>query len=198
MKKVKLSLNLGIIDKDGYGRELVIEYLNNLSLNYNVYENFIEFLIVFQDVPIKIKLFNALNFNSLIGDYKLIKRIDVLINIIDIYEHDSLESINFSDFEDFTITYMFQGISILLGLNKNLIENMNLLDRERISSIDLIKETKNLGFLFCFEIQNKNHDFLELFNKIFDNFILKLGNLNPELLKNAISYGKELKNHSKI
>ncbi|MFX1497208.1 MAG: hypothetical protein ACFFBH_06760 [Promethearchaeota archaeon] len=195
MKKVKLSLNLGIIDKDEYGKELIIEYLKHMSLNNNAYEKFLEFLIVFQDVPIKIKLFNALNFNDLLDDYKPIKRIDVLIYIIDIYELDSLESSNFTDFEGFSTIYMFQGISILLGLNKHLIENINILDRERISSIDLINKTKNLGFLYCFEIQNKNHDFSELFNKIFENFILKLGNLNPELLKNAISYGKELKNH---
>ncbi|MFW9780736.1 MAG: hypothetical protein ACFFFB_00445 [Candidatus Heimdallarchaeota archaeon] len=196
MKKIKFSLNLGVIDRDNYGNELIIEYLKQMALNSNAHDISIEFLVVFKDVPIKVELFNALNYNHLSDNYSKIKRLDVLINVVDIFSLNSLEDIKFEEFETFNKIYMFHGISILLGVNKDLIEKKIVSNRERITTIDLIRKTKELGFLYCFEIQNKKQDLLELFNKIFDNFILKLGNINPELLKNAISYGKELKKHT--
>ncbi|MFX1355162.1 MAG: hypothetical protein ACFFGP_14500, partial [Promethearchaeota archaeon] len=65
---------------------------------------------------------------------------------------------------------------------------------ERINRFDFIQKSKDLGFLYCFEVKTRNQDISELFNIAINNYILKLRNTNPDLLKKAKSYGKELKN----
>jgi len=193
LRKIKLSLNLGVIGKDDSGKEFLIEYLKHSAINYDASEELHEFLITFQDVPIKFRVYNVIDFNQILIQYESIKRVDVLIIVIDIYKLDSLDNINFKEFEEFNSTYMFKGISILAGIDKHSIEHLNVSNQDRINRFDLIQKSKDLGFLYCFEVQDRNRDFSELFNIAINNYILKLGNTNPELLKKAKSYGKELK-----
>lgn len=192
LKKIKFSLNLGIIGADGSGIDFLIDYLKQSALKNDKNEKLNEFLIIYNDIPVKIKVFNGKDFNQLNERYENIRRIDAIIVIIDIYNLNSLNGDLFKGFEEFNTLYMFRGVSILAGIDKFFIENGVVSDKLRISRINLIQKTKDLGFLYCFEIQNRNNDILEIFNKFIDNFMKKVRNINPELLERAKTYGKEL------
>ncbi|MFX1269312.1 MAG: hypothetical protein ACFFAK_15230 [Promethearchaeota archaeon] len=192
MKKIKFSLNLGIIGAGNSGIDFLIGYLKRNALRNDNNEKLNEFLIIYHDIPVKIKVFNGKDFVQLNERYEDIRRIDAIIVIIDIYNLNSFNGDLFKGFEEFNKVYMFKGVSILVGIDKFFIENGFLSDKLRISRINLIQKAKDLGFLYCFEIQNKNNDILEIFNKFIDNFMIKLRNINPELLERAKTYGKEL------
>ncbi|MFX1585252.1 MAG: hypothetical protein ACFFDL_11890 [Promethearchaeota archaeon] len=192
LKKIKFSLNLGIIGADNSGIDFLIGYLKRNALRNDNNEKLNEFLIIYHDIPVKIKVFNGKDFVQLNERYEDIRRIDAIIVIIDIYNLNSFNGDLFKGFEEFNKVYMFKGVSILVGIDKFFIENGFLSDKLRISRINLIQKAKDLGFLYCFEIQNKNNDILEIFNKFIDNFMIKLRNINPELLERAKTYGKEL------
>ena len=192
MKKIKFSLNLGIIGADDSGIDFLIDHLKLSALRNDDNEKLNEFLITYQDIPVKIKVFNGKDFNQLNERYENIRRIDAIMVIIDIYNLNSFNGDLFKGFEEFNTLYMFKGVSILAGIDKFFIENGVVSDKLRISRINLIQKTKDLGFLYCFEIQNRNNDLLEIFNKFIDNFMKKVRNINPELLERAKIYGKEL------
>lgn len=192
LKKIKFSLNLGIIGADGSGIDFLIDYLKQSTLKNDKSEKLNEFLIMYNDIPVKIKVFNGKDFNQLNERYENIRRIDAIIIMIDIYDLNSFNEDLFKGFEEFNTLYMFKGVSILAGIDKFFIENGVVSDKLRISRINLIQKTKDLDFLYCFEIQNKNNDILEIFDKIIDNFMIKVRNINPELLERAKTYGKEL------
>ena len=192
MKKIKFSLNLGIIGADDSGIDFLINYLKQSALRNDSNEKLNEFLIMDHDIPVKIKVFNGKDFNQLNERYENIRRIDAIIVIIDIYNLNSFNGDLFKGFEEFNTLYMFKGVSVLAGIDKFFIENGVVSDKLRISRINLIQKTKDLGFLYCFEIQNRNNDILEIFNKFIDNFMKKVRNINPELLERAKTYGKEL------
>jgi len=192
LKKIKFSLNLGIIGADDSGIDFLIDHLKLSALRNDNNEKLNEFLITYQDIPVKIKVFNGKDFNQLNERYENIRRIDAIMVIIDIYNLNSFNGDLFKGFEEFNTLYMFKGVSILAGIDKFFIENGVLSDKLRINRINLIQKTKDLGFLYCFEIQNINNDILEIFNKIINNFMIKLRNINPELLERAKTYGKEL------
>ena len=192
MKKIKFSLNLGIIGANDSGIDFLIDYLKRSALRNDCNEKLNEFLIIYHDFPVKIMVFNGKDFNQLNERYENIRRIDAIILIIDIYNLNSFNGDLFKGFEEFNTLYMFKGVSILAGIDKFFIENGVLSDKLRINRINLIQKTKDLGFLYCFEIQNINNDILEIFNKIINNFMIKLRNINPELLERAKTYGKEL------
>ncbi len=192
MKKIKFSLNLGIIGADDSGIDFLIDHLKLSALRNDNNEKLNEFLITYQDIPVKIKVFNGKDFNQLNERYENIRRIDAIMVIIDIYNLNSFNGDLFKGFEEFNTLYMFKGVSILAGIDKFFIENGVVSDKLRISRINLIQKTKDLGFLYCFEIQNRNNDILEIFNKFIDNFMKKVRNINPELLERAKIYGKEL------
>jgi len=192
LRKIKFSLNLGIIGANESGIDFLIDYLKRRALRNNNKEKLVEFLIMYQDIPVKIKLFKGKDFNHFNKRYENVKRIDALIVIIDIHNLDSFNGDLFKGFKEFNTLYMFKGVSILVGIDKFFIENGVESDKLRISSFNLIQKTKDLGFLYCFEIQNKNNDILEIFNKFISNFMIKVRNTNPELLERAKTYGKEL------
>jgi len=192
LKKIKFSLNLGIIGADDSGIDFLIDHLKLSALRNDNNEKLNEFLITYQDIPVKIKVFNGKDFNQLNERYENIRRIDAIMVIIDIYNLNSFNGDLFKGFEEFNTLYMFKGVSILAGIDKFFIENGVVSDKLRISRINLIQKTKDLGFLYCFEIQNRNNDILEIFNKFIDNFMKKVRNINPELLERAKIYGKEL------
>ena len=193
LKKIKFSLNLGILGHDDSDKNLFINYLKKIALTSDALKDENEFLILYEDIPLKIHVFNAESFKSFINNSDKIIRIDVLLVLIDIYNPNALDIMLFKDLEEFKAIYIFKGVSILVGVDRLSIEGILPLDKWRISRINLIQETKNLEFLYCFEVQNSDYDIAEIYRKIFNNFLLKLKNSNLELLKQAKNYGEKLK-----
>ncbi|MGB5912449.1 MAG: hypothetical protein WBH31_14760, partial [Promethearchaeia archaeon] len=113
MKKIKFSLNLGIIGADDSGIDYLIDYLKRSTLRNDNKEKLNEFLIIYHDIPVKIKVFNGKDFNQLNERYENIRRIDAIIIVIDIYNLNSFNGDLFKGFEEFNTLYMFKGVSIL-------------------------------------------------------------------------------------
>lgn len=194
MKKIKFSLNLGILGINESDKNLFISYLEKEALRSDTNKSENEFLIIYEDIPLKVRVFNGDSFKDFIDNYDKINRIDVLLVLIDIYNPNALDGMISKDLEEFKTIYIFKGVSILVGVDRYSIEGITPSDKWRISRINIIQETKNLEFLYCFEIQNSNDDIAEIYKKMFNNFMLKLKNSNLELLKQAKIYGEKLKN----
>ena len=87
---------------------------------------------------------------------------------------------------------MFQGMSVLVGLDVELIVNGTPSKDFRISRYNLVQKAKELDILYCFEILNKKNDLLGFYNKLLGDFTFKFQFTNPEILEKAKDYGKTL------
>ena len=193
MKKISYSLHLGLIGSETSGKEIFIEFLKEKGYEYHDSSNngFHEALLIFDQIPIKMKIFSMEDLNALVLNYEKIKKLDIIILAISIYESDSIKEINKELFENFVKDYRFQGSSVLAGIDLESVINSNS-QNFRIIQSDIITKAKELNILYTFEITNKSTDLSELFNKILDDFIYKIRIKTPELFDQARNYGKEL------
>ena len=193
MKKISYSLHLGLIGSETSGKEIFIEFLKEKGYQYNDSNNngFHEALLIFDQIPIKMKIFSMEDLNALILNYEKIQKLDMIILAMNIYEIDSIKEINKEIFENFEKDYTFQGSSVLAGIDVENIISSNS-QNVRISQSDIINKAKELNILYTFEITNKSTDLSELFNKILNDFIYKIRIKTPELFDQARTYGKEL------
>jgi len=193
LKKISYSLHLGLIGSETSGKEIFIEFLKEKGYEYNDSNNngFHEALLIFDKIPIKMKIFSLEDLNALILNYEKIQKLDMIILAMSIYEIDSIKEINKELFENFEKDYSFQCSSVLAGIDVESKISSNS-QNVRISQSDIINKAKELNVLYTFEITNKSTDLSELFNKILDDFIYKIRIKTPELFDQARNYGKEL------
>lgn len=197
MKKISYRLQLGLVGSDksekDSGKEIFIEFLKDKAYEYNELSinGFHEFLLIFDQIPIKMKLFSINDLNDLILNHEKIKKLDIIILALNIYDTDSTSKFNKELYEEFKEYYKFQGSSVLAGIDVESVFSTPSQD-SRISKSDIINKAKELNILYTFEIQNKTTDLSELFNKILDDFIFQIRIKTPELFDQAQKYGKEL------
>ena len=200
MKKISYTLNLGLVGSyksgEDSGKGIFIDFLKDKAVEYNL-DDYHEFLIIFNQIPIRMKIFPVEDFNELILNYDKIKKLDIIVLTLNIYEFNSINEYEKQSFEEFEKYYKFRGSSILVGIDVEKIYRSTS-NNSRISYFNLIKKAKELNILYCFEIQNKNRDLSELYNKVLDDFIFKFQFSSPELFNQAKSYGKELSIKKKI
>jgi hypothetical protein len=196
LKKVYFTLHLGIIGDEDSGKEVFITYLNKNSINPPIPEKNENYLI-HDRVPLKIKVYLARNFKELIEENKSIKRLDIILVTLNLYNIHSFVNFNFEDFNNFCIKYDFRGISILCLMDTHLTKNYNRSNILRIDRYSVIEKLIEYNIIYCFEIQNDTTDIMELFDKVFNEFIFKLQLSNPELFERLINYGKTLFNQYK-
>ena len=192
MKKISYSLRIGIIGNRASIRKIFFESLSTSAIISELSDDNYEFLIVFKQIPIKIKIFFAENLDGLISNFEQIQKLDVLILTLNLYEPDSINSINKHLLEEFIETFSFQGISVLVGMDIAQIFNSSPHKNFKMSRFQLEKTTKDLNLIYCFEIFNKNRDINEIYNTIFNDFILRFQFSSPELFETAKDYGKKL------
>jgi len=192
LKKISYSLRIGIIGNREQLKEIFLESLTNSAIKSNLSEDYYEFLIVFKQIPVKIKIYLHENLENLIYDFENIQKLDVIILTLDLYKPDSLGILNKRFIEEFNETFSFQGLSILVGMNIEHIFSKIPLKKFKISRFQLEKTTKDLNFIYCFEIFNKNKDVDEIYNTILNDFILRFQYSSPELFETAKEYGKRL------
>ncbi|MFX0034023.1 MAG: hypothetical protein ACFE9I_00105 [Candidatus Hermodarchaeota archaeon] len=194
MKKVSYSLRIGIVGNIETIKETFFESLSKSAIKSNLTDRKYEFLLVFNQVPIKFRFFLKKNFDDLLYDYENIQNLDVLILTLNLYQPDSLELIKKQKLEEFVETFSFQGISILVGMDIPHISNKPPPNKFKISRFQLEKTTKDLNFIYCFEILNKSKDINEIYYVILNDYILRFQFSNPELFEQAKDYGKKLIN----
>ena len=200
MKKISYTLNLGLVGSyksgEDSGKGIFIDFLKDKAVEYNL-DDYHEFLIIFNQIPIRMKIFPVEDINELILNYDKIKKLDIIVLTLNMHEFNSINEYEKQSFEEFEKYYKFRGSSILVGIDVEKIYRSTS-KNSRISYFDLIKKAKELNILYCFEIQNKNRDLSELYNRVLDDFIFKFQFSSPELFNQAKSYGKELSIKKKI
>ena len=192
LKKISYSLRIGIIGNREQLKEIFLESLANSAIKSNLSDDYSEFLIVFKQIPVKIKIYLHENLENLIYDFENIQKLDIIILTLDLYKLDSLSIINKQLIEEFNKTFFFQGFSILVGMNIEQIFSKTPSKKFKISRFQLEKTTKDLNFIYCFEIFNKNRDVNEIYNTILNDFIIRFQYSSPELFETAKEYGKKL------
>jgi hypothetical protein len=200
LKKITYTLNFGLIGSNSsaidFGKKIFFEYLkriaikSNLTENYNINEGILEFLIIFREIPIKIRIFLADSFNDIIYNYERIRTIDILILLLNIFDLNSINSLTRDSFEEFKNYFSFRnGVSVLAGIN---MEGENSSENSRISRSQLTEKAKELDVLYGYELSINEKENSEFFNHILSDFIFKFQYSSPELFDLAKLYGKEL------
>lgn len=194
MKKVSYSLRIGIIGNKEHIKEIFLDRLNNIAIDSNFSNNSYECLIVFKQIPIKINVFIADTLEMIIEKFEIIQKLDILILTINLYDKKSLNTINKNVVEEFLETFSFQGLSVLVGMDIEQLLKDSPSKSFKISRFKLEKTTKDMNLIYCFEIFNKDTDINEIYNTLFNDFILRFQYSNPELFESAKEYGKRILN----
>ncbi|MFX0042561.1 MAG: hypothetical protein ACFE8L_06585 [Candidatus Hodarchaeota archaeon] len=193
MKKISYSLRIGLIGNRNSGKELLLNYLDDLAIEKNHSDEKFEVLLIHKGIPFKIKVFPAENLIEVISEQSInFGKLDVLIIIINLNDLNSIKEFEKEIFEEFRQFFLFQGLSILAGMDVDQILKGTSSNKLRISRFNLIKKAKELNILYCFEIHNKEKDISEIYNKVLNDFIFKFQYSTPELFEQAKVYGREL------
>lgn len=192
MKKVVYNLRIGITGNKRYIKEIFLDNLNKTAIKSNVSNSYNEYLIVFKQIPINIKVFVSHNLEAIIENFNDIQKLDLIFLTINLYNKNSLNSIDKNLLEEFNELFAFQGISVLVGLDIEQILNNSPSKSFKISRFKLEKTTKDLNLIYCFEVFNKRKDINEIYNILFNDFLLRFQYSNPELFDTAKEYGKWL------
>ena len=143
MKKITYGLSFGILGSLNSGKEILIEYLKETALQSanDLYKS--EFLIIFKDVPIKMKIFNVRNIDELIYKYDEIQKfkgMDAEIrNFIKHYKEKTGKEMPSRFASDGT---NIEDSAEFVKLN-NLVQNAYLYASNKIKSIDMYKNASN-------------------------------------------------------
>ena len=132
------------------------------------------------------------NLEELITDFNEIEKLDVIILTVNLFDPKSIYQYYKDILEEFNEIYYFQGVSILIGVDTEHIFKKQPSKNQRISRYSLEEITKYLNLIYCYEIYNKNEDIIEIYKKIFNDFIFRFRYSNPELFEQAQLYGKSL------
>ncbi len=192
MKEFSYKINLAIIGTDTKCNEIFLDYLDQISLNSQTIESEGERFFIQNDIPVKIKAFVALTFHEMINNYDQIKKLSILIYVLNINDINSINNLNYDNYTDFCNIFKFKGISALVGVDLNHILEENNKNEDYINEFSLIQKTQELNFIYCFEVKDTPKDLILLYNSIFKDIFLKFRILNPELFEKAKNYGKEL------
>ncbi|UCC19133.1 MAG: hypothetical protein JSV62_13685 [Promethearchaeota archaeon] len=192
MKKITYSLRIGIIGERNPIKTIFIDNLQKKAIESYLVNEIHNFLIIFKQIPIKIKIFIAKTIENLIYAFEKIDKLDIIILALNLHDPNSLNNINKYVVEDFNEIFLFQGLSVLVGMDLKHILSIPTSKRFKISRFQLEKTTKDLGLIYCFEIFNKDKDVNEIYNTLFNDFILRFQYSNPELFETAKNYGKTL------
>ncbi len=183
---------MGIIGNIESIKEIFLENLNKLAIESTLSDDIFEFLIVFKQVPIKIRVFLEKNLENLINNFERIEKLDVIILTLNLYDKRSLRDVNKNVVDEFNDIFLFQGLSVLVGMDIEHIFNRSPSKKFKISRFQLEKTTKDLDLIYCFEIFNKSKDVNEIYSTLFNDFILRFQYSSPELFESAKDYGKRL------
>ncbi|MBN1801818.1 MAG: hypothetical protein JW891_09950 [Candidatus Lokiarchaeota archaeon] len=202
MKKISFGLDVGLVGSSQSSNNLFLEYLKDASIQRgSMVENAgdegpFRALMVFDNVPINIRIYVASNIEDLINED--VNKMDGLILVLDVHDMESKNRFSSVELIKFTLAFGFKGFSTLVGVDaKNKSDGKNIDADRRINRTELIQKAKDLELLYCFEIQKPYRDMKNFFDKILKDQIVKFAISNPELLEQSKKYGKELMDKKK-
>ena len=185
-------MRVGIVGNKDYNKEMFLDGILRYAINITSSESYSDFLVVVEDIPIKIKVFLVQNLEELITNFNKIEKLDVIILTVNLFDPKSIYQYYKDILEEFNEIYYFQGVSILVGVDTEHIFKKQPSKNLRISRYNLEEITRYLNLIYCFDIDNKNDDIIEIYKKIFNDFIFRFRYSSPELFEQAQLYGKSL------
>lgn len=192
MKELRYSLRIGFIGEKGLIREIFLENLTKSAVEFDFSRENYVFEIVFKQIPLKIKTYLAENLENLLYKVNKIKKLDILIITVNLYEAESLNNINRKRMEEFNSQFNFNGLTVLVGMDLEQIFNKSPSGKYKISRFQLEKITKDLNLIYCYEIFNKDKDIEEIYAKLLNDFLIRFQYSNRELFEKVKDYGKKL------
>ena len=192
MKKISYSLRIGIVGNKDYTSVIFLDEIKQFAINNSSSETYSDFLVVVEDIPIKIRVYFVQNLEELITDFNEIEKLDVIILTVNLFDPKSIYQYSKDIVEEFNEIYFFQGVSILVGVDTEHLFKKQISKNLRISRYHLEEITRYLNLIYCYEIYNKNKDIIEIYKKIFNDFIFRFRYSNTELFEQAQLYGKSL------
>lgn len=187
MKDIIFSINLGLIGSEYSRLEIFIDHLKEIALNYTSDNLVYEFFLQYIGIPIKIRIAIGREFDDLVQRSDSFKHFDAIIIVVNLYNGNSISNYTIQSYSDFRNYYIFNGISVLVGVDTFLIFQKEPPNKKDITEFNLIQKTKELEFLYCFKVQDEKKDIPELFDNLLNYINQKLKFLNPELFKRAKS-----------
>ncbi len=192
LKEFSYTINLGLVGTEDSKKRIFLDYLKQIALKYASEDLIWKFLLLFNGIPIKLKAILAESFEDLISKKIPFNSFDAIIIAANIYNDKSINNINIENYTKFSQRFMFDGISVLAGIDPFLILKNKTPNERRINEFSLIQKTRELELLYCFKIQNLQRDVKDVFDKILNDIHFKLEFLNPELFERAKAYGRIL------
>ena len=190
MKDFHFSLNLGLIGTDDSRIDIILEYLKEKTKLTSSKDSISEFQFIYENVPLKLKIFQLKHFEDLTSEINHLKKLDVIIVAVNLYNDQAISKLTLNIYKEFCDNLMFNGIAVLVGIDPYLIEQKNPPTSRNINEFVLIQKTKELKFHYCFKIQNSQKDIVDIFNKVLNYVNLKLEFINPEMFERVKTNSK--------
>ncbi len=192
MKKISYNLRIGIVGNKDYNKDIFFENLRDFAIDTKISDEFSEFFIIFKQIPIRVKIFLAVDLEEIIKNFDKIEKLDAIILTIDVSDTKSIYQYYKNIIEEFNDTYYFQGISILVGIDTSQLFKKKASKNIRVSRYSLEDMTKYLNLIYCYEIYNKKGDVAEIYKKIFNDFTFRFRYSSQDLFEKARIYGETL------
>ena len=137
------------------------------------------------------KIFRFKHFEDLTDNGKNLNILDAIIVVVNLYNDQAISKLTLKSYKELCENFMFNGITVLAGIDPYLIEKKDPPTSRNINEFALIQKTKELKFHYCFKIQNSQKDITDIFKKVLNYVYLKLEFINPEMFERVKTNGKD-------
>ena len=192
MKRISYSLRLAIVGEKDSNKEIFNSYLEQIALESQIIDGLTEHFLIYKTIPIKIKVFIAEHLEDLLDYCTYDDTFEALLLVVNIYNMKILKEYRNTQFQEFKKALSFQGLTILTGIDTHSLDEREYNEEPRVLEFKLREKTKELNFIYCFEIKNKDEDLSELINTLLDESLFKFQYSSPDLYEHAKVYGTEL------
>ncbi len=183
MKDFHFSLNLGLIGNDDSRIDIILDHLKEKTKLTSSKDSMSEFQFIYEKIPLKMKIFRFKHFEDLTDDVKNLKKFDAIIVAVNLYNDQTIFKLTLNNYKIFCENFMFNGITVLVGIDPYLIEQKDPPTARKINNFALMQKTKELKFHYCFKIENSQKDIADIFKKLLNYMKLKLEFINPEMFE---------------
>ncbi|MBY8992355.1 MAG: hypothetical protein KGD58_16535 [Candidatus Lokiarchaeota archaeon] len=197
MKKISYNLRIGIVGNKNYHEEVFLDNIKDFAIAFNILSPYSDFFLIYKQIPIKVKIFSAETLEEVINNFDEIEKLDVIILTVNLADTNSIHQYFKDIVEEFNELYYFQGISILVGIDIAQIFKEKILNDIRVSRYSLKDMASYLNLIYCYEIYNITRDVIEIYKKIFDDFVFRFSYSSPESFEQAKIYGNSLLKETK-
>ena len=76
-------MRIGIVGNKDYNKDIFFDNLRDFAIDTKISDEFSEFFIIFKQIPIRVKIFLAVDLEEIIKNFDKIEKLDAIILTID-------------------------------------------------------------------------------------------------------------------